>query len=211
MSRDYRSEPGNGIERRTFGMKIEVRAIGDDQEHIRGYAAVFNELSEELWGFRERIAPGFFADVLGDDVRALWNHDSNYVLGRNIAGTLQLAEDIEGLSVEIEPPDAQWARDLIVSIKRGDVDQMSFSFEVAEDRWDEVDGELIRTLMRCKRLWDVSVVTFPAYPQTSAQVREHAAELRAQLVAENRGEDDSTRARLALRRKKLDLLECEVI
>ena len=198
------------IERRTFSAAMEVRAAEDGQEHIVGYAAVFNSLSDELWGFRERIAPGFFADVLGDDVRGLINHDSNYVLGRTMSGTLALTVDGQGLSVDIVPPEAQWARDYLVSIKRGDIDQMSFSFEVSEDRWDDVNDEVIRTLIKCKRLWDVSVVTYPAYPQTSAQVREQAAELRAQLAAGNNG-GGGPRARLALRKKKLRVLEQEMI
>lgn len=158
--------------RRTFPM-VEMRVEGDEGEQpkIVGHAAVFNELSEPLWGFRERILPGAFKEAIElDDVRALWNHDPNYVLGRNKAGTLRLAEDDRGLAVEIDPPDTHWARDLLVSIRRGDVNQMSFAFTVLDEEFSKDNGENIRTLKKV-RLHDVSVVTYPAYPQTDVQVR----------------------------------------
>ncbi len=158
--------------RRTFPL-IEMRVEGDEGERpkIVGHAAVFNELSEPLWGFRERILPGAFKEAIErDDVRALVNHDPNYVLGRNKAGTLRLAEDERGLAVEIDPPDTQWARDLMVSMRRGDVNQMSFAFTVLDEEFSKEDGENIRILKKV-RLHDVSVVTYPAYPQTDVQVR----------------------------------------
>ena len=140
---------------------------------IVGYAARFNQLSDVLGNFREQILPGFFDGIEADDVRALFNHDPNYVLGRSTAGTLKLAQDSEGLAVEIIPPDTTWARDLMKSIQRGDVTQMSFAFTVAEngDKWEKVDGNWIRTLIRKGHVYDVSPVTYPAYPQTSAAVR----------------------------------------
>jgi HK97 family phage prohead protease len=163
------------IERRAFlveGLTIEER---DGQSPmIRGHAAVFNALSEDLGGFREKISPGAFADsATTDDVRALYNHDSNYVLGRNRAGTLRLAEDSHGLSIEIDPPDTTFARDLLVSMRRGDVSQMSFGFTVPKggQSWQRnADGSNVRTLSKI-RLLDVSPVTFPAYPQTDCAVR----------------------------------------
>lgn len=161
-----------GVERRNFPIK-ELRAITDDKglRHIVGYAAVFNSLSEDLGGFREKIDPGAFAKTIGaDDVRALWNHDSNYVLGRNKSGTLTISEDQRGLQIDCVPPDAQWAKDLMISIDRGDVDQMSFGFRTIAQRWEGEYPEEIRTLMEVQ-LYDVSPVTFPAYPDTEVGLR----------------------------------------
>lgn len=139
-----------------------------DRPVIRGYAAVFNSLSEDLGGFREIIAPGAFQGALGEDIRALWNHDSNHVIGRTAAGTLMLEEDDKGLRVEIQPPEsAGW---MVESIRRGDVTQMSFGFRTLRDDWANDDGEVIRTL-QLVRLIEVSPVAFPAYPETEAAMR----------------------------------------
>jgi hypothetical protein len=163
------------MERRSFDLnELEVRTEGEKPK-IRGHAAVFKELSEDLGGFRERIKPGAFAKAISkDDVRALFNHDPNYVLGRAKAGTLVLAEDDKGLAIEIDPPDTQWARDLMTSIGRKDISQMSFGFRVVKDEWIDKDlwdpKKTIRTLIEVN-LFDVSPVTFPAYPQTDVKVR----------------------------------------
>jgi len=159
------------MERRYFA--IELRAEGDTAApKLTGYAAVFDQLSVILYGmFRERIARGAFASSLGDDIRALWNHDTNMPLGRTKSGTLKLDEDAHGLRVEIDPPTTQAGRDAVESIRRGDVDQMSFGFDVLGDEWDQDgDGQLIRTLTKIK-LYEVSPVVFPAYPQTTVSAR----------------------------------------
>lgn len=167
------------IERRfiTIG-PLEVRDADDGRPKIVGYSARFNELSEDLGGFREQIAPGTFkATIKNDDVRALFNHDSNYVLGRRSAGTLKLKEDEKGLWMENSPPDTQWARDLTVSIRRGDITHQSFGFNVLKDEWDESKKDnVIRTLREVK-LYDVGPVTFPAYAQTDVQMRSLADSL----------------------------------
>jgi len=155
---------------------FEIRAGEGEGEgpKITGYAAVFNEVSEEMWGFREKIAPGAFDDVLEDDVRATFNHDSNYILGRSTAGTLKIKQDDVGLGVEIDPPETSWVKDLLVTMQRKDVNQMSFAFRVAEDgqEWLVTDeGEWLRTITKFSELADVSVVAFPAFPQTNAEVR----------------------------------------
>ncbi|MCE4070123.1 MULTISPECIES: HK97 family phage prohead protease [Pseudomonas] len=138
---------------------------------IVGHAAVFNQLSEDLGGFREKIAPGAFANSIASrDVRALFNHNSDFVLGRRGAGTLRLGEDETGLGIEIDPPDTSFARDLLVSMDRGDINQMSFGFVAIKDQWVKLDGEWIRTLLEID-LYEVSPVTFPAYPQTSVSAR----------------------------------------
>jgi len=136
---------------------------------IIGYAAVFDVFTDIGGMFRERIQKGAFTKTIKEaDIRALWNHNPDYVLGRNKAGTLRLWEDSKGLGYEINPPATSWANDLIASAKRGDVNQSSFGFTVNKQDIDYEKGE--RTLIDVT-LYDVSPVTFPAYPTTSAQVR----------------------------------------
>lgn len=168
----------NQIERRTITLK-ELRVIDElptsnTEPVIEGYASVFDSWSEELGGefpFRERVVKGAFEEsIQSDDIRALFNHDPNYVLGRNTSNTLSLEEDEKGLRVRITPPQTQWAKDLLVSIKRGDITQMSFGFTVILDRWSYEDNIDIRELLKVK-LYDVSPVTFPAYSQTECGIR----------------------------------------
>lgn len=159
------------IERRTFA--FELRADGDSHK-IVGHAALFNtptQIRTATGEFTEEIAPGAFAEaILQDDVRALFNHDPNYVLGRNTANTLRMSEDASGLAVEIDPPATQWAQDLQVSIQRGDINQMSFGFRAKEQKVERRDGMIHRTVTRAQLL-DVSPVTYPAYRQTDVAVR----------------------------------------
>lgn len=212
-----RNGPGvetNGLERRAY-QPVELRVSDEgDAPKIVGHAAVFDELSEPIgftFPFRERIQRGAFRQSIGeDDVRALWNHNPDWVLGRNRAGTLRMREDDKGLAVEIDPPDTQWARDLLTSIRRGDVNQMSFGFQVIDDDWATENGESIRTLKKV-RLFDVSVVTYPAYPQTDAAVRSSIERLAAQIEALERRltapVQESAGQKLTLARKKLKLME----
>jgi hypothetical protein len=164
------------IERRTISADVAFRADAEQPRVLTGYAAVFDTPADIGGLFREYIARGAFAQsILEDDIRAVFNHDPNYVIGRNRAGTLTLAEDEVGLLVRAEMPDVNWAQDLAYSIQRGDINQMSFAFVVLKDSWerkklDNGDEQYIRTLMRVM-LYDVSVVTYPAYEETSAQVR----------------------------------------
>ncbi len=167
----------NQIERRfyTAGLRFEKRA-GDDPPTLRGHAAVFNKVTE-LWpGVREIIAPGAFARALRErqDVKALVNHDAGKLLGRTKVGTLELNEDKIGLRSIIFPPNTTVAADTMELVQRGDLDQMSFGFRVPEDGDTITElqgGELLRTLVDVD-LVDVSVVTFPQYPEASVSVRE---------------------------------------
>ncbi len=166
------------IERRNVELN-EFRLTEDKQPKIIGHAAMFDKLSDPILGFREKISVGAFANsIKKDDVRALFNHDPNFVLGRNKSKTLKLTEDDMGLSIEIDPPNTQWARDLQESIRRGDISQMSFGFVVLKDAWEHNKGkDSIRTLQEVK-LFDVSPVTYPAYPQTSVAVRDYLSALK---------------------------------
>lgn len=166
----------NEMERRAFdASELRVQRAEGSAPVIEGHAAVFGRKAD-IFGFTEEIAKGAFKDaIVNDDVRALVNHDANYVLGRNRSKTLELREDEVGLFTAIKPPDAQWSRDLMTSMERGDINQMSFGFRTIEDEWKTVDGKPHRTIKRVQ-LFDVSVVTFPAYPQTDAQVAQRSLE-----------------------------------
>jgi len=166
-------------ELRNFAVKrIELRAAANAPTQIVGYAAVFNQLSEEIWGFREKIAPGAFAgSIAAEDVFALWQHQSDKPLARKANRTLGLREDTVGLAVEITPVDTSWGRDAIASVESGLVSHFSFGFETIRDEWDWTDRNMpVRTLLEVK-LHEVSPVTFPAYPQTSAEARSKLAEI----------------------------------
>jgi HK97 family phage prohead protease len=162
------------MERRWIDGALEVRAEGEGggtPRRLVGYASVFGVLSQVIWGFRERVAPGAFAETLQDDIRALWNHDTAYVLGRTTAGTLKVGEDKHGLWVEITPPETPLVESFLASVERGDVSQMSIGFRALEDEWDEdEDGQLIRTVTKIK-LYEVSPVTFPAFTETEVSTR----------------------------------------
>lgn len=181
---------------------------------IVGYAAVFNSLSEDLGGMRETIRPGAFAKSLarGDDVRALFDHSSGAVIGRRSAGTLVLAEDDKGLRVEIAVPDTAVGRDLLVSLRRKDLDGMSFGFYTVEDIWhrekdDKGDVTYRRELIELD-LIEVSIVTWPAYSATSAEarsMREATAKIMQERVRAMRG-TPARRSSLELSKFKTQLL-----
>lgn len=198
------------VERRVMAARgLRAWLIEGAPPVIQGYAALFNSASQDLGGFIETIRPGAFAETIAqDDVRALWQHNPEYVLGRNRSGTLALAENGIGLRIEATPPETQWARDALVTIQRGDVDQMSFGFQVLEDDWSNPDGLIKRELIKV-RLFDVSPVTFPAYNATTVSVRRHVAELSGARVdpePEHIAALVQARARVALRRKRLELV-----
>lgn len=194
--------------------------VGLERILITGHAAVFNQLSEPLgfwYRFQEKIEPGAFANVLNNDVRALFNHDDNLILGRTTNGTLELSEDEIGLFVRIEPPDTQLGRDVLSSIRRKDITQMSFAFTVAEDgeTWFEDEyHNVIRTIKKVERLYDVSPVTFPAYPQTDVSARsetdrEYIGYLGYRKLGIHRKVNRDFSKNLALRKLQIDLLEME--
>lgn len=191
----------DSMEIRAIPAEFRIQQAENEPLKIIGYAARFNELSEEMWGMREKIAQGAFTEAIGkSDVRALWNHDPNYVLGRTKNGTLQIREDEQGLFYEVTPPDAQWARDLVESIKRGDVDQSSFAFTVEAQEWDERSDPITRTIVKVKELFDVSPVTYPAYPTATSGVRS------LKDVAEERRKEMTPKTPEMLR-EKLNLME----
>jgi HK97 family phage prohead protease len=158
------------IETRTLSAQVELRAT--ESGTLEGYAAVYGT-EADLGYYRETIMPGAFSRAISEmqDVRALMNHDPNFVLGRTASGTLALEEDATGLRVTITPPDTQWARDLRVSIARGDISQMSFGFIAVREDWDHQSPIMPLRQLRDLDLFDVSVVTYPAYADTSISAR----------------------------------------
>lgn len=178
--------------------EIEVRKSEDGETEIRGHAAVFDSLSEDLGGFREKIAPGAFADSVGGDVLAFWNHNSDIVLGRT-PDTLQVAEDERGLAFSLTPPAAR--ADLVESIERRDVRGTSFGFQTISDKWEkDEDGDDIRTLLEV-RLIEISPTPLPAYPATDVDVAQRSREAWVEAVRRDLVPD------LDLRRRRLRLLE----
>lgn len=161
--------PKPELEKRCL-INAELRAEGEGKKLV-GYAAVFNAPYDSGWMI-EQIRKGAFARAMAEnqDVRALFDHDSSVVLGRRSAKTLMLAEDDKGLRIEIDLPDTQAAKDLRVSVERGDITGMSFGFRVRKEEWDETGPKPVRTLIDVDLL-EVSVVTFPAYADTSVGVR----------------------------------------
>ena len=153
------------FETRVNAAQFEIRETSDGMT-FEGYAAVFNSRSQNLGGFTEFVAPGAFTRSLKsrNDVKLLWNHDSGAVLGSTRAGSMTLTEDAKGLKVIAKLPNTQLGRDTAELLRTGLVDSMSFGFNVIKDKWNASGDE--RTL-ESVRLFEVSVVAFPAYEATA--------------------------------------------
>lgn len=157
---------------RSLQTKLETRDEQDGEMVIEGYFAVFNK-ETELWpGAYEEIAPTALDKTLSNDIRALINHDTRLVLGRNKAGTLELKTDSRGLwgRIKINPNDTD-AVNLYERVKRGDVDQCSFGFNILSEDTDYREDGTVKWRITEVDLHEVSVVTFPAYEDTGVQAR----------------------------------------
>lgn len=153
----------------TAGFQIREE---NDEPIIEGYFSVFNSIHDMGYGCTESIARGAFTKTLSGDIRALINHDTTLVLGRTSAHTLELREDEHGLwgSIRINPKDSQ-AMDLYERVKRGDVDQCSFGFEIVSEETEFRDDGTVHFTIREVKLYEVSCCTFPAYSDTSISAR----------------------------------------
>ena len=168
---------------------LEIRTNADgSRTTISGYAVVWNSLSEDLGGFREKIAPGAFTNSLRNnpDVMCLYGHDSNQILGRVSSGSLSVKQDDTGLKFSCTLPDTSTSRDLIALMERGDISSMSFGFACVDDKWSDVAGQLIREV-REALLFEISVVGQPAYSAPSVSLRSLPAEFRERV---KRSDDD---------------------
>ena len=178
----------DGAEVRSLNEIVEQRAYDGELKAavegrtVEGYASVFNSMSEDLGGFREIILPGAFSEVLDNDVRALYNHDSNYLLARTTSGTLELKEDDKGLYYRFEMPNTSYGNDMLELFRRGDLSQSSFGFTVEKDSWRMEEGQHVRYIERVGSLFDVSPVVYPAYTAASSGLR--SAEPNGESAAE---------------------------
>ena len=155
---------------RTFEVKdLELRQEGESNKVV-GYASVFNTLSNDLGNFREIIAPGAFDGRLDDDVRLMVNHEG-LPLARTTNGTMRLSTDDTGLKYEAEIANTSTGRDILELLKDGTVNQSSFAFTVEDDSWEVSEGINVRTINKVSRLYDTSIVTYPAYNEAGVGLR----------------------------------------
>lgn len=165
-------------ERQTRSIATAFQTREENNEPIiEGYFAVFGS-DYEIWpGMTESIAPGAFSNTLAEDVRALIDHETRLVIGRNKAGTLELKEDARGLwgKVRLNPNDSD-AMNLYERVKRGDVDQCSFGFQILDEETEYRDDGSVHWTIREVKLFEVSICTFPAYEETSVSARAAEAE-----------------------------------
>jgi HK97 family phage prohead protease len=173
--------------------RFEIRKNADGSQTIAGYAVRFNSLSLDLGGFVEKIAPGAFTQSLKDhsDVQILYAHDDSKILGRVSSGTATVTQDDDGVQFTCKLPDTSTARDLIALMERNDLSQMSFGFSVVPngDDWQDVDGQIIRTV-NTAILYELSVVGNPAYTESSVSLRSCPVTLRSKIKAEDIDPDD---------------------
>lgn len=174
------------FERRWVDTQCELRTSADGRPVLEGYAAVFGKFSQDLGGFIEQVDKRAFNKTLADgaDVRALLNHNPNFILGRSASKTLRLATDTKGLHYEVDLGEQSYARDLAISLERRDITQSSFGFRTIKDDWLENEDEkrIERTLLEV-RLTDVSPVTYPAYLDSTSGIKSRALD----AFAESRG------------------------
>ncbi|MBB6144724.1 hypothetical protein HNQ77_002680 [Silvibacterium bohemicum] len=172
--------------------ELRVAQNADGSRSITGYSAVFNLLSVDFGGWNEMVSPTAFTRSLTEqpDVLCLYNHSSGKVLGRTKSGTLTLEVDNIGLKFTCVLPDTSVARDLAVSLERGDIDGCSFGFVTNSDVWTSLeDGTPLRTLLDVT-LYEVTITSEPAYPDTSVSLRSAPKELRSRLQKRDDDGDD---------------------
>ncbi len=192
--------------------ELEVRSEQDGKKKkVSGYGIVYNR-ETHLWDdLYEVVRPGAATKILAKnpDIRCALNHDDMHIFGRTKSGTLVLEENKKGVKYTADPPDAQWARDAIASIERGDIDGSSFTFRVKEEKLTKrKNGTILREILEFERIGEMGPVVNPQYEETTAEARAKAeyesitADLRTQDNADEIAEIKRT---LDLRRRRLDL------
>ncbi|SDY69313.1 HK97 family phage prohead protease [Thermoactinomyces sp. DSM 45892] len=193
------------MEQRAFDVTdLELRTEEGGKQKLSGYFIEWDKLSNPILGyFQEKFSRGAFKN-LDSDIRALWHHDTKQVLGRAKNGTLTITEDERGARFEIIPDsEISWHRDAIRSIKRGDVSEMSFMFQSHQEEWDDSSEMSVRTILEAD-LYEISPVTWAAYPTTNVDVRS------AKDVYQSRSTKRGLTS-VGLYRKRLELISREVI
>lgn len=201
---------------RMLATELELRETEDKKRTISGYAVKWEQLSGKLgwyFRFRERFRKGAFTETLkNDEQKCLWNHNRDIILGSTKNGTLRISEDDIGLRFENDLPESEWGNNVYESIKRKDVEGVSFGFRMLGEEWDEADpDDRIRTVTKAK-LGEISPTAFPAYPQSEVQAREmdkvyeeyRAANSKPEPVAE-------AEARLAAQRQEFRKIKNKVM
>src|SRR5699024_987946 len=185
-----------------------IKAVDDEQMIVEGYALRFNTLSNDLGGFVETISPEALKEADLSDVRCYFDHDTSKVLGRTTSETLELNVDDEGLYFRCQLPNTTYAKDVYESIRRGDINQCSFGFILDEDgdsfEKRDSDGLFKRTIRKIKSLWDVSIVSLPAYNDTDV-----APALRS-IEAIKESEQEELRKAQKEEQRKLDLAKAQI-
>lgn len=189
-----------------------IKAVDDEKMIVEGYALRFNTLSNDLGGFVETISPEALKEADLSDVRCLIDHDSSKVLGRTTSETLELKVDDEGLYFRTQLPNTTYAKDLYENIRLGNISQCSFGF-ILDENGDEFekreDGLFKRTLRKIKSLFDVSIVTYPAYNDTQvAPALRSIEQIKEQELADIKAkQQEEVRKQTELLKMQLDLLK----
>jgi len=202
------------IEYRSYQTSTEIQEEG----RSKGIASVFEQETRLFGDFYEVIDPTAFDNVLDGDTRVLFNHNPDKILGRTKSGTASIYKSDAGLGYEWDPPDTSYGRDLQVSLKRGDVDQSSFTFTIKREKWENrADGTILRTVLEVGEMFDVSPVTFPAYQGTSVSARsqqEFQAEKQKLINKKDDTRSESTPTSLEhiqrsinLKRKQIEIIQ----
>lgn len=203
------------MERRNF-LNNEIRMYKDedsDKEYIEGHAAVFGVESRDLGGFVEIIEQGAFDDVMQDDVRALFNHNFNFVLARTKSKTLKIQQTKKGLKYRFEVPNTTAGKDLQELVRRGDIDESSFGFSIKDkgDEWSRnSEGKVVRTIKKggISTLFDISPVTIAAYPSTDVATRSYTDFLNAEKESQQekrKANIDNYKNRLTIKQRESEL------
>jgi HK97 family phage prohead protease len=192
-----------GMQKRSAPCEFRPEQQEEGKMRADGVAILYEDptvlYEDDSIRYEEIISHGAAAGSLSeDDIRAVWNHNYDIVLGRNSAGTLALDEQEDGVHVGIDFPDSQEGRDKFESVKRGDVNQMSFGFDILKETvTDDRSGDkrIIRSRVERIKIWEVSPVTFPAYENTSINARDRVSTLNDKAAALSSAEDHTSEVR----------------